>query len=77
MLFSQPLSRCLAELNRSNWFCRPVPNLPAQAPLRTANIGTKFDFAKPERNINPFWLKFHREKPKLLEKVERFSIKLL
>ena len=24
--------RCLAELNRSNWFCRPVPNLPAQAP---------------------------------------------
>ncbi len=29
--------RCLAELNRSNWFCRPVPNLPAQAPW-TANI---------------------------------------
>ena len=24
--------RCLAELNCSNWFCRPVPNLPAQAP---------------------------------------------
>ena len=28
--------RCLAESNRSTWFCRPLPNLPAQAPLLLA-----------------------------------------
>ena len=30
--------RCLAELNRSNWFCRPVPNLPAQAPFGITKV---------------------------------------
>ncbi len=33
------LWRCLAELNRSNWFCRPVPNLPAQAPIGLQKYG--------------------------------------
>lgn len=46
ILKDQPFVRCLAELNRSNWFCRPVPNLPAQAPLWIANIAIIFGFAR-------------------------------
>ena len=32
-LITESLLRCLAESNRSTWFCRPLPNLPAQAPF--------------------------------------------